>query len=395
VHRQAPDAHDDRRTQRRAGAAEHPHRRYRLRQDREDVQPQAPEVERHRGGLRAYRLGRLVGNILSNLKLRSLTRLPLCAILSGASTDRALMLKSNGGIQIVVRSRAHGARTSTTQQKGSRMQSRVRLMLAGLVALLALSSILSAPAFAGPGPFWRQREDGSTQIGVKISPQSPEKFQAKSGPSTLIGLTAGKEGINTIVICENDRAGGIIYNGKLQGQGKIKVAYENCTTNLKGCAVKQPIIFSANFHLMWKYQGKPEELEPQKKQQSLGQVPDLLFYTGEVEEGAKTLEEKEFVKIAFEKNNGAECLAAIAPIVVKGFESATITPEGVEKWSKTTSIGFTPGPHEQHFWNGVEQVALTTSLKFGSNSALFESQDEVGPYLTQSNNQQEVAVYEN
>jgi hypothetical protein len=58
-------------------------------------------------------------------------------------------------------------------------------------------------------------------------------------------------------------------------------------------------------------------------------------------------------------------------------------------------IAFTPGPHEQHFWNGVEQVPLTTSLQLSENTAKFESQEEVGHFLTQQNIQQEVAILEN
>jgi hypothetical protein len=274
------------------------------------------------------------------------------------------------------------------------MHSRVRLTLAGLVALVTLGSILSVSALAGPGPFWRQRQVGEGGNGVKIAEKSPEKFQAKSGRAKLIGKT----GENVEIECAEDRAGGIIYNNQLQGQGKITVSFEKCKINIPHCKVIEPIQFKANFHLMWKWQGLKTELEGQKRSE-VGQRPDLLFYNGEIQQGMTALEEKEFVKIGL-TNEGGTCLGT-NPVVPKGYESATITPgQGkeageLEKFSTTASIGFTPGPHEQDFWNGKEQIGLVTSLKIGANAATFESQDEVGPFLTQANGQQEVAIFEN
>ncbi len=268
--------------------------------------------------------------------------------------------------------------------------SKVRLILAGLVALLALSSILPAASLAGGGPFWRQRKAAAEGNGVKISEQSPVKFQAKSGRSILsgtVGTTATK------IECAEDRAGGILYNNSLQGQGKIIVSFFGCTTELPKCKVVEPIVFKANLHLVWKWQGLAKELEGQKQTEA-GQVPDLLFYTGEIAQGTTTLEEKEFVKIELKKNTEGSCLEEGVPLEAKGYESATLTPEGVEHWTTKTSIGFTPGPHEQHFWNGTTQVSLITSLMFDSKPATFTSQDETGPFLTQKNEQQEVSVFE-
>jgi hypothetical protein len=277
------------------------------------------------------------------------------------------------------------------------MHSRVRLTLAGLVALLALGSILSMSAFAGPGPFWRQRQVGEGGNGVKIAEKSPEKFQAKSGLSRLAAVV-GTEPAK--IECDEDRAGGIIYNNSLQGQGKITVTYSKCHTNLPFCKVNEPIVFKANYHLMWKYRGIPKELEGQKRAEA-GQVPDLLFYRGEIQQGQKgsELEKQEFVTITL-KSEGGTCSAAGLALKAKGYESATITSgQGkeageLEKFATTASIGFTPGPHEQDFWNGIKQEALTTSLQLIENKASFESQDEVGPFLTQANGQQEVAIFE-
>jgi hypothetical protein len=274
------------------------------------------------------------------------------------------------------------------------MQSRFKLTLAGLVALLVAGFVFSTSALAGPGPFWYQKKVGSSGSGIKISERSPETFTAKSGKSTLIGLAGGS---NPEVVCAEDKSTGVIYNNSLQGQGKIAVSFEKCKTNLPECEVNEPIQFKSNLHLAWKYQGKEEELGKGKqlKQQALGQVPDLLFYTGEIKQGTKSLEELKFVELSFKKNGKGTCGQVGIPLTAKGYESATITPEGIEHFSPTASIGFTPGPHEQHFWNGEEQIPLTTKLKLAENNATFESQDEISSYLTQQGASQEVAIFEN
>lgn len=273
---------------------------------------------------------------------------------------------------------------------------KVRLVLGGLIALLAVSATISVSASAGPGPFWLQKKvNDCCSAGWKITAQSPEKFQAKSGRSVLKAKIVA---IPVEIICNKDRAGGIIYNNGLQGQMKISVSFTECVvTGLKGCTVAEPIQFNANGHLMWKWNGTPKQLSEQPQRE---QVPDLLFYGGEIQQGAKSLEEgKEFVPI---KISGETC-AVKETFVAKGFESADVTPWTMQfenqmgpqtEFVERLFVGFTPGPHEQHFWNGLEQVGLRTALHLGVEPATFTSQEELGPFYTQKNEQQKVAISE-
>jgi hypothetical protein len=283
-------------------------------------------------------------------------------------------------------------------KKGSNMGYKVRLVLAGLTALLAVSAIISVSASAGPGPFWLQKKaNDCCSAGWKITAQSPEKFQGKSGRAVLKSKILA---IAVEIICNKDRSGGIIYNNGLQGQIKIAVSFSECTINgLPKCKVNEPIQFNANGHLMWKWNGTTAQLNerPQEKQ-----VPDLLFYGGEIQQGTKSLEEsKPFVSIAI---GGEGCAVKEAePFVAKGYESADVTPWKMQfenqmgpqtEFVDRLFVGFTPGPHEQHFWNGQEQVGLVTSLHLGTEAAKFENQAELGPFYTQKNEQQIIAISE-
>jgi hypothetical protein len=274
---------------------------------------------------------------------------------------------------------------------------KVRLVLGGLIALLAVSSIISVSASAGPGPFWLQKKvNDCCSAGWKITAQSPEKFQGKSGRSILKAKVNGVPFLE--IICNKGRSGGIIYNNGLQGQMKISVSFTECVVvSLKGCTVAEPIQFNANGHLMWKWNGTTAQLNerPQEKQ-----VPDLLFYGGEIQQGTKALEEgKELVGL---KISGEAC-AVKETFVVKGFESADATPWTMQfknqigpqtEFAERLFIGFTPGPHEQHFWNGEEQIGLVTSFHLGVEPFSLTNQDELGPFYTQKNEQQKIAISE-
>jgi hypothetical protein len=275
---------------------------------------------------------------------------------------------------------------------------KLRLVLGGLIALLAVSSIISVSASAGPGPFWLQKKvNDNSSAGWKIAAQSPEKFQGKSGKAVLKSKILG---IAIEIICNKDRSGGIIYNNGLQGQMKISVSFTECTiVGLAKCKVNEPIQFNANGHLMWKWNGTTAQLNerPQEKQ-----VPDLLFYHGEIQQGTKALEEgAEFVTIRI---GGEGCAVKEAEaFVAKGYESADVTPWTMQfanqmgpqtEFVDRLFLGFAPGPHEQHFWNGQEQVPLVTELHLGVEKATFTNQAELGPFYTQNNEQQKIAISE-
>lgn len=261
-------------------------------------------------------------------------------------------------------------------------------MLTGLTALLTMSFILSVTALAGPGPFWHQRKAGEMGNGVKISGLSPEKFQGKGSLNILITFHE--------VTCNEAQIKGLIYNNSLQGQGKLAVLYTGCSSNLTHCIVNEPVHFSTNAHLAWKWEQEPKELEGQKRQ-SLGQVPGMLLYHGEIEEGVKGLkEEMEFISISFKKDGVGECEFAEAPLVIKGYSSAEITPEGIEHWASTYHLRFRTSQIWQTYWNGSEQLGLLSSLKGGiSSSAGFKGQAKLGPFLAQGGEPREIAIFEN
>jgi hypothetical protein len=270
------------------------------------------------------------------------------------------------------------------------MLNRTRLVLAGLVALLALSSVMAAPVSAHPGPFWRQRAVGNMTNGVKITQSAQEKFQSKGGRSVLAVPTLGVE-----IICLEAQNKGTIWNNKLQGQGKVQVAFHNCTVTGNGtnCKVVEPIRFSAFLHLAWKWNGTEAQLA-QGNQQELGQKPDVIFTHNEIAEGAESISEKEnFVTIAFTPGEGGKCTLASSETV--GFESAQLYPPNVEEWVKEAAFVFTPGKHQQHFWNGAKQVGVSTTLTFLAQLGTFAFEDIANTFAAANGEPVEIAVFEN
>jgi hypothetical protein len=267
------------------------------------------------------------------------------------------------------------------------MLNRTRLVLAGLVALLALSSVMAAPVSAFPGPFWRQRPAGTSGNGVKITQSAQEKFQSKGGKSILRAPSVG-----ITVTCLESQDKGTIWNNKLQGQGKLQIAFHRCTQTGNGtnCTVAEPINLSTFFHLAWKWDGSAKQLE-QGNQESLGQKWDVLFTPSEIAEGAEKLStEEEFVTINF----AGTCTAASSKVL--GFESAQPYPTQIGTWTSTVVFVFTPGKHLQHFWNGAKQVGVETGLKaFGLVESTFEGADEGYGFAAANGEPVEVSVAEN
>jgi hypothetical protein len=268
------------------------------------------------------------------------------------------------------------------------MLNRTRLVLAGLVALLALSSVMAAPVSASPGPFWHQRPAGTTGNGVKITQSAQEKFLSKGGTSVL--TTGGA--VNITITCAEVQNKGTIWNNKLQGQGKLQVQFTKCKTigNGAGCTVAEPIKFSTYFHLAWKWNGEAKQLE-QGNQEALGQKVDILFTPKEIQEGAESINDEEnFVTLTF---NGI-CLNASTEVV--GFESAQIYPTQVGTWASNAAFVFTPVRKKQHFWNGTKQVGVETRLRaFGLVESGFESVDEANTFQAANGEPVEVSVSEN
>jgi hypothetical protein len=267
------------------------------------------------------------------------------------------------------------------------MQSRRGIVLAGLVALLALGSVMAAPVSAFPGPFWRQRPAGTSGNGVKITQSAQEKFQSKGGKGVF-----SLPGVGITLTCLESQDKGTIWNNKLQGQGKLQVVVHRCsqTGNGTGCTIVEPIKFNAYFHLAWKWDGSAKQLE-QGKQGALGQKWDVLFTPVEIAEGAEKLStEEEFVTINF----AGTCTAASSRVL--GFESAQPYPTQIGTWTSTVVFVFTPGKHLQHFWNGAKQVGVETGLKaFGLVESTLEGADEAYEFAAANGEPVEISVAEN
>jgi len=265
------------------------------------------------------------------------------------------------------------------------MQNRTRLVLAGLVALLALSSVMAAPVSAHPGPFWRQRPAGTTGSGVKITQSAQEKFQSKGGLSVLAVPGAGLE-----IKCAAAQDKGTIWNNSLQGQGKVQIEFHRgCTVSGGGenCKVVEPIKFSAYFHLAWKWNGETKQLE-QGNQQELGQKPDVIFTHSEL--GTAGVPKEEFVTLTL-----VECGMFSGTNIVSGFESAQLYPFQVETWVKEAAFVFTPGKHKQHYWNGKEQEGVETALTTATLASSFAFEDNANTFAAANGEPVEIAVFEN
>ncbi len=267
------------------------------------------------------------------------------------------------------------------------MQTRRRLVLAGLVILLTLSLVTAAPVPASPGPFWRQRAVGVKTSGVKITQAAQEKFLSKGGIAILqtpsLGIT---------ITCLESQNKGTIWNNRLQGQGKLQVVFHKCTVtgNGVGCSVVEPIKFSTFFHLAWKWNGEAKQLE-QGNQEALGQKVDLLFTPREIQEGAESIGETEsFVTLKF----AGTC--TFLNMEILGFESAQIYPTQVGTWANSAVFVFTPVRKKQHFWNGTKQVGVETRLRdFGLAETGFESVDEANTFAAANGEPIEVSIVEN
>jgi hypothetical protein len=266
------------------------------------------------------------------------------------------------------------------------MLNRTRLVLAGLVALLALSSVMAAPVSAHPGPFWRQRAVGTTGNGVKITRAAQEKFQSK-GKLSILSVAGGAVKVE----CLEAQDKGTIWNNNFQGQGKAYVEFHhNCKVigNGEKCKVVEPIRFSAFFHLAWKWDGSAKQLE-QGNQQELGQKPDLIFTHSEVEGGPISKTEN-FVTIEFK-----ECELINGAAETQGFESAQLYPTQTETWVKEAAFLFTPGKHLQHYWNGKAQEGVETELKVGGFEGTFSFEDQAFGFAAANGEPVEIAAFEN
>jgi hypothetical protein len=135
---------------------------------------------------------------------------------------------------------------------------RMKIMLAGLLAMLALGSVASATASAElNGPWWRHPEGGKQVLYPEDKPQeiiseNQSPFQLKS---RIAGLVAN-------IQCNKVTNKGFIWNSLHQGADKALVEFTECEMK-SPCVTKEVKVEPVEVYteLMWKYGGKSTELK--------------------------------------------------------------------------------------------------------------------------------------
>ena len=270
---------------------------------------------------------------------------------------------------------------------------RVRAVVLGFLALLAVGSFGTSAAMAGPGPFWHHRAVGTEGNGLKIDQPNDENFSGEGGEQTLVGEITSKP-TNTIIeiVAKSVQAKGVIYNNALQGQIKVTLLYHEPKlvkpAGFPECQVK--IGFNKNNevkaegHLAWKYQGNTSELT---ESPVTVQKPGIIFTPKEVVSGETKLPEGTFTEITL--SPATKCGVFGGTFPVKGSLSAITKPGNLGQWSTTLVTEF-PGWKQQHIWTGVggADIAVEPGLVFAGNPSTLTGS------VTSKAAVQEIAVFE-
>jgi hypothetical protein len=244
---------------------------------------------------------------------------------------------------------------------------RVRAVMVGFLALLAVGSFGASAAEGLAGPFWHHRAVGGKGEGEKVEQAQFEQFQGEGGEQKLKSKAGGT---NFTLAAHSVQAKGIVYNTSLQGQIKVLLKYHELKitepTSLEKCeaTIGTNNEVTAEGHLAWKWNGEKKQLEEEPKKDN--QKPDIIFTPKPIEENATKLPEGEFTKITFAK---ATCGVLAGSFPVKGSVSVTTLPANLEEWSTKLVTTF-PGWPKQHFWNGKEFVGVEPSLTFGTEPSV-------------------------
>lgn len=262
---------------------------------------------------------------------------------------------------------------------------RVRAVVLGFMALLAVGSFGVSAASAEPGPFWHHRAVGGEGNGLKIDQPNDENFSGEGGEQTLEGEIGT---LKTIITATSVQVKGVIYNNALQGQIKVLLKYHEpklISPSLVGCEVKIGTNneVKSEGHLAWKYQGNASELT---EKPVTVQKPDIIFTPKEILAGETKLPEGTFTEInLFDASGQCGVLKGLHP--VKGSLSSLVKPSNLGEWS-TTLVTTYPGWVQQHYWNGSTQITAEPKLIFGTLPATLRGS------ATSKAEKQEIAVFE-
>lgn len=149
---------------------------------------------------------------------------------------------------------------------------RIRLLFLSLLAVFAVSSVVSASASAEVnGPWWKHFNALKEQ--VKFPENEEQQLKVKNAGSFKL---KGKISSSAVTIeCTTASGNGWLWNGLHQGEDEgVEVRFENCTgegTLLGKCIVEVEPLKHSYSELMWKYRGEKKELEeaPKTTQQKI------------------------------------------------------------------------------------------------------------------------------
>jgi hypothetical protein len=138
---------------------------------------------------------------------------------------------------------------------------RIRAILLGLLAMLAVSAVASATASAElQGPWWRHIENSQQ---AKYALNAEQQLKAKNeGNFKLRSKIAGEK---ALIECLKVTSKGWLWDGLHQGENEAEeVKFTECTakTPIVTCTegVTVGAVKNAYSELMWKYRGAPGEL---------------------------------------------------------------------------------------------------------------------------------------
>src|ERR1700730_1761027 len=148
--------------------------------------------------------------------------------------------------------------------------SRMKIMLAGLLAMLVVGSVASATASAAPDGPWFRHPVGTEQ--VKWLQNEEKEVEGKNQGNFVLRFKA--IGITTTIKCGTAISPGLVWNGLHQGKDEFKLEFTKCFT-VQPCAGTGVEISNTEIYseLQWKYAGKQSELNEQPpKQQKIFDV---------------------------------------------------------------------------------------------------------------------------
>ncbi len=148
--------------------------------------------------------------------------------------------------------------------------SRMKIMLWGLLAVMAMGSIAAPAASAAPDGPWFRHPVGTEQV-KWLTNEEKEIEGTNQGSFTLRGKVLG---VPATIKCETATIKGLAWNGSHQGEDEGVVAFSKCFT-VQPCAKTEVKVTNAEVYseLQWKYAGKQSELNEQPaKQQKIFDV---------------------------------------------------------------------------------------------------------------------------